>query len=154
MAGRILLGRLGGLLLLAMVSTSCGTIALQMYEGPPKPEAEVSIVRLWGPAVLVQKIDGKDALVRGTESHAYLLPGEHTFQIKRMKILGMNLLCGMLCDAIFNAPTTLTARTEPGRVYTFKFMNDEVGSVVIEHRGPDYDRVCLDPRRYRDGKNC
>jgi hypothetical protein len=62
--------------------------------------------------VIVQKVDGKDAGVRGTESHAYVLPGELTF------------------------------------------LNEDQGNVVLEDRGTSYDPVCLDPRNYRDGKNC
>ena len=142
-------------LLLAMIAlTSCATVSLQLYDGPPRPESEVSVVRLWGPAVIVQKVDGKDAGVRGTESHAYLLPGDHRFQIKIMRIRGYHFLCGALCDSIFNTPKIIVARTEAGRTYTVKFLNDEAGNVILEDRGTSYDPLCLDPRRYREGKNC
>jgi hypothetical protein len=146
--------RSAGLLLLAIVTSSCAVVSLKMYEGPPKPDAEVSIVRLWGPAVIVQKIDGKDAGVRGTESHAYVLPGDHEFEVKLIRIRGYHLLCGALCDAIFNKPKIVKGATQPGHTYTLKLLNDEQGNVVLDDRGTSYDPVCLEPRNYRDGKNC
>ena len=142
------------LLLAVLLLTSCATISLQLYDGPPKSDSEVSIVRLWGPSVIVTTIDGKDAGVRGTESHAYLLPGEHTFEVKLIRILGYHLLCGALCDWIFNKPRIVKANTEAGHTYTVKFLNDEAGNVAIEDRGVSYDRLCLDPRQFREGKNC
>ena len=141
-------------LLVAAALGGCATVALQLYDGPPRPAADVSTVRLWGPGVIVQKVDGKDAGVKGTESHAYLLPGEHTFEVKLVRIRGYHLLCGILCDAIFNKPKVVTGRTEAGHSYTFRFVNDEAGSVAFEDKGANYDPVCLDPRNYRDGKNC
>ena len=142
-------------LLLSLVTlTSCATVSLQLYEGPQRPDSDVSIVRLWGPGGIVQKIDGKDAGVRGTESHAYLLPGDHTFELKLMRIQAYHVLCGALCDAIFNKPRTVTARTEAGHAYTFNTLNDEAVTLVIEDKGTSYDPLCLDPRRYREGKDC
>jgi enoyl-CoA hydratase/carnithine racemase len=82
-------------LLLSLVTlTSCATVSLQLYDGPQRPNSDVSIVRLWGPGGIVQKIDGKDAGVRGTESHAYLLRGDHTFELKLMRIQADHVLCG------------------------------------------------------------
>ena len=142
------------LLLPSLMLASCATVSLQMYGGPPKPESEISIVRLWGQAGIVQKIDGKEAGVKGTESHAYLLPGDHTFEIKLIRIQGYHILCGALCDSIFNTPRVVKARTEGGHSYTFKALNDEAVTIVIEDKGTAWDPLCLDPRRYRDGKDC
>lgn len=70
------------------------------------------------------------------------------------RIRGYHLLCGALCDAIFNKPKIVKGPTQAGHTYTLTFLNDEQGNVVLEDRGTSYDPVCLDPRNYRDGKNC
>lgn len=107
-----------------------------MYDGPPKPDSEKSIVRLLGQAGIVQKIDGKEAGVKGIESHAYLLPGDHTFEIKMMRIQDYHILCGALCDSIFNRPRVVRARTEGGHSYAFKALNLVVphGKIIDETR--------------------
>jgi len=143
-----------GLLLAMSLLTSCAVEALKMYDGPPKLDTDVSILRLWGPGVMVLKVDGKDAMVKGTEGHAYLLPGDHTLEVKLVKLAGYNLLCGALCDSIFNRPKTVETSTQAGRSYTVRYVDDAAGTIAIDDKGTNYDPLCLDPRRYREGKNC
>jgi len=126
----------------------CATISEHMYEGSPKPESEVSTIRTWGNAVLLEKVDGKPLQSPTRESHLYILPGDHDFQLHVMKIQAYHLLCGALCDAIFNKPHFVRATTLPGHTYTFRFLNDEQGNVAIEDRGEHYDPYCLEPRSY------
>jgi len=51
-------------------------------------------------------------------------------------------------------PRVVAARTEAGHAYTFKTLDDEAVTVVMEDKGVSYDPLCLDPRRYREGNNC
>jgi hypothetical protein len=99
-------------------------------------------------------IDGKDAGSNGRTSHAYVLPAEHELQIHLIQVHGYNLLCGALCDAIFNKPQFIKATTLPGHTYPVRYVNDEKGSVVLDDRGGHYDAFCLKARTYKDGQNC
>ncbi len=145
------------------ILSGCAELSLQQYDGPAKPDSEVSIIRLWtpttttifdSPGLIVEKIDGKDAGSNGRTSHAYVLPGEHELQIHLIKIHGYNLLCGALCDAIFNKPQFIKTATQAGHTYTVRYVNDEKGSVVLDDRGERYDPVCLRARTFKDGQNC
>ena len=146
------------LVLVALLFSGCAEITYQNYPGA-KSEAEVSIVRLWtptttnvftSPGLLVLKIDGIDAGSNGRTSHAYLTPGEHEFEVKYIQVKAYNLLCGMLCDAIFNKPKIFKATTRAGGVYTLRYVNDKDGTIVLDDRGASYDRRCLRAREFRD----
>src|SRR5438046_5034024 len=78
------------MLVMAMLVAGCAEITFQQYPGPVRPDADVSIVRLWTartknifvtPGLIVEKIDGVEAGSVGRTSHAYVLPGEHEFQV-------------------------------------------------------------------------
>lgn len=151
------------LLALIPILSGCAEESLQQYAGAARPESEVSIIRLWtptttnvftSPGLIVEKIDGKDAGSNGRTSHAYVLPGEHELQIHYIQIHGYNLLCGALCDAIFNKPHFIKATTQPGHTYTVRYVDDEKGSVILDDRGEHYDPVCLRARTYKGGQNC
>ena len=142
---------------LIFVLSGCAVTQHQAYDGPAKPESEVAIVRLWTPAetsplsspgLLMKKIDGKEAGDVGRSSHAYLLPGEHEFQVKFTQIKAYNLLCGALCDSIFNKPFIFQASVESGKIYTMKFINDQNRAVVLQEQTNSFDRKCLDPLEY------
>src|SRR5207249_8657270 len=73
------------MLVMAMLVAGCAEITFQQYPGPARPDADVSIVRLWTartknifvtPGLIVEKIDGVEAGSVGRTSHAYVLPGE------------------------------------------------------------------------------
>src|SRR5438128_5513403 len=72
-------------LVMAALLAGCAEITFQQYHGPARPDADVSIVRLWTartknifvtPGLIVEKIDGVEAGSVGRTSHAYVLPGE------------------------------------------------------------------------------
>lgn len=96
----------------------------------------------------MQKIDGKEAGDVGRSSHSYLLPGEHEFQVGFIQVKAYNLLCGALCDSIFNKPAIFQANVEAGKIYTMKFINDEKGTVVLQEQSEHFDKTCLNPREY------
>lgn len=143
--------------ILTFVLSGCAVTQHQGYEGPAKPESELAIVRLWtptetsvfsSPGLLMQKIDGKEAGDVGRSSHSYLLPGEHEFQVGFIQIKAYNLLCGALCDSIFNKPAIFRANVKAGKIYTMKFINDQKGTVVLQEQAEGFDRRCLNPREY------
>ena len=151
------------LMLMAMALAGCAEISFQHYSGSAKPDAEVSIVRLWtprtknifvSPGLIVEKLDGVEAGSVGRTSHAYVLPGEHELQVRFIQIKGYHLVCGALCDAIFNKPKIVKATTLPGHVYTLRYIDDREGSVVLDDRGTDYDRRCLKAREFSDVAGC
>jgi len=151
------------MLVMAMLVAGCAEITFQQYPGPARPDADVSIVRLWTartknifvtPGLIVEKIDGVEAGSVGRTSHAYVLPGEHEFQVRFIQVKGYHLLCGALCDAIFNKPKLVKAATLPGHVYTLRYIDDRDGTVVLDDRGPDYDRRCLKVREFSEGTGC
>ena len=136
------------LIALALVLGGCATHSLKMYEGPEKPVAEVAIVRVWSPGVIVRSIDGKPAMSTGRESHAYLNPGDHEFKVSYV-----------VADASSD-PVTLRALTRAGRTYVFGFRvvgKDQV-SFFIEDKGRNYDPDCLIPKPGAkggtEGKDC
>src|SRR5213593_3525981 len=95
-----------------VILAGCAEISFQQYAGTPKPDAEVSIVRLWtpttrsifvSPGLIAEKIDGVEAGSVGRTSHAYLLPGEHEFQVR-----------------FINKPKIVKATTLPGHAYTLR----------------------------------
>jgi hypothetical protein len=147
--------------LLVVLLGGCAEISYQGYAGSPKSDSELAIVRLWtptttnvftSPGLLMKEIDGRPAGDVGRTSHAYLLPGEHEFQVGFIQVKAYNLLCGALCDAMFNKPRTFKATVEAGRTYLLKYVNDEQGTVVLEDKGPNYDPRCLKAREFRDAK--
>jgi hypothetical protein len=153
------------LALLAIVVLLCGCseMSVRGYEGPPKPDTEVAIIRLWtprttnifqSPGLIVELIDDKEAGANGRTSHAYILPGEHKLQIRLIQVKAYNLLCGALCEAIFNKPQIITATTRAGHTYTVRYINDQNGTVVLDDRGDRYDPVCLAARTYKNGTDC
>jgi hypothetical protein len=151
------------LLWILPIVAGCAEESVQGYAGPAKPESDVSIIRLWtptttniftSPGLLVLTIDGKDAGSNGRTSHAYVLPGEHELQIHYIQVHDYNLLCGALCDAIFNKPRSIKASTQAGHTYTVRYVGDEKGSVVLDDRGEHYDPVCLRARTFKNGQNC
>ncbi|WP_220811787.1 hypothetical protein [Pseudomonas paralcaligenes] len=151
------------LLLAGLILSGCAEVTYQQYSGAPRSNAEISTVRLWtptttsvfkSPGLLVEKINGIEPGPFGRVSHAYLEPGEHEFQVKYMQIKSYNLLCGALCDAIFNKPATFKASTLPGHTYTLKYINDNQGTVTLEDKGTEYDPRCLEVREFANGKNC
>jgi hypothetical protein len=153
----------GLLLLAALLVEGCSEVSLKEYDGPAKVDTEISIVRLWTPTetnvfelpgLMVEKIDEKPVEDYGRASHAYLLPGRHDFQIHLLQVKGYNLLCGALCDAIFNKPQFVHATTRAGHAYTFRYVNNEKGTVVLDDRGTHYDPRCLKARQFKDGTNC
>ncbi|MBI2276486.1 MAG: hypothetical protein HYU74_03970 [Dechloromonas sp.] len=144
---------------IALITTlsGCAVTPYQGYAGSAKSDKEVAIVRLWtptqtnvfsSPGLLMQKIDGNAAGDVGRASHAYLLPGEHEFQIKLIQVKAYNLLCGALCDAIFNKPVEFKSIVEAGKIYVPKYVNDTKESVILEEQPESFDRVCLNPREY------
>jgi len=146
-----------------VILAGCAEISFQQYAGEPKPDAEVSIVRLWtpstknifvAPGLIVEQIDGVEAGSVGRTSHAYLLPGEHEFQVRFIQIKSYHLVCGALCNAIFNKPKIVKATTLPGHVYTLRYIDDAEGSVVLDDRGTDYDRRCLKAREFSGVPGC
>ncbi len=149
------MNKLFSLLTLSLVA--CAEVPYQGYSGAPKPETEVAVVRLWtptttdvftSPGLIMRQIDGSAAGDVGRASHAYLLPGEHEFEVSFIQIKAYNLLCGALCDAIFNKPRTFLASVEAGRIYLLKYVNDDKGTVVLEDKGSNYDKSCLKAREY------
>jgi hypothetical protein len=141
------------LLLLA----GCAEVPYQGYAGAPKPETDVATVRLWtptttnvfsSPGLIMRQIDGLPAGDVGRASHAYLLPGEHEFEVGFIQVKAYNLLCGALCDSIFNKPRTFRAKVEAGKTYLLKYVNDDQGTVVLEDKGANYDKTCLKAREY------
>jgi hypothetical protein len=146
------------IVLAALLLAGCAVSDYQGYSGAPKPDSEVAIVRLWtptttdiftSPGLLAREIDGKPAGDVGRASHAYLLPGEHEFQVGFIQVKAHNLLCGALCDSIFNKPATFKATVQAGRTYFLKYVNDEKGTVILEDKGTGYDKRCLNPREYK-----
>jgi len=146
--------------LLALLA-GCAEISYQGYSGTPRPDSELAIVRLWtptttnvfsSPGLLMKEIDGHAAGEVGRTSHAYLLPGDHEFQVGFIQVRAYNLLCGALCDAIFNKPRTFKATVEAGHTYLLKYVDDEKGTVVLEDKGTKYDPRCLKAREFREAK--
>lgn len=140
-----------------LLLVACAEVPYQGYSGAPRPEAEVATVRLWtptttnvfsSPGLLMQKIDGLPAGDVGRASHAYLLPGEHEFEVGFIQVRAYNLLCGALCDSIFNKPRTFRAKVEAGRTYLLRYVNDEKATVVLDDKGSSYDKSCLKAREY------
>lgn len=145
------------LALLSLFLAACAEVPYQAYSGAAKSETDVATVRLWTPTetsafttpgLIVLQIDGAPAGDVGRASHAYLLAGEHEFQVKFIQLKVYHLLCGRLCDAIFNEPRTFRAPVEAGRVYVLKYVNDEKGTVILEDKGANYDKSCLKAREY------
>ncbi|NWD66980.1 hypothetical protein HX870_05120 [Pseudomonas gingeri] len=97
----------------------------------------------------MQKIDGRAAGDVGRSSHAYLLPGKHQFQVEFIQVKAYNLLCGAVCNAIFNKPAEFESTVVAGKVYVPKYMNDGKGIVTLEEQPADFKQVCLNPREYR-----
>jgi len=137
--------------------TGCAVTQYQGYAGSAKPDKEVAIVRLWSPTqtnvfsspgLLMQEIDGKSAGDVGRSSHAYLLPGEHEFKVSFIQVKAYNLLCGALCDTIFNKPAEFKSAIMAGKIYVPKYINGENGTVILEEQADDFDRTCLNPREY------
>src|SRR5215467_5025639 len=100
------------------VLAGCAEVTYQGYAGQPKAAPSVAVVPLWpptqskifsSPGLIVLSIDGVEAGSVGRTSHAYLLPGEHELEIKFIQVKAYNLLCGALCDAIFNKPRIMKA---------------------------------------------
>ncbi len=142
----------------AIILSACAETQYQAYQGNPKPENDVAIVRLWtpttsnvfsSPGLLVKEIDGKPAGDVGRAAYAYLLPGEHEVLVAFIQVKGYNLLCGALCDAIFNKPRAFKASVEPGKIYLLKYINDDKGTVVLEDKGAAYPRNCLLAREWK-----
>ena len=106
------------------------------------------------PGLVVQEIDGQPAGDFGRTSHAYLLPGDHQFQVKFIQVKAYNLLCGAICDSIFNKPRRFNATVEANRIYLLTYVNDENGTVVLEEKGANYDRRCLLAREFQKASNC
>jgi hypothetical protein len=145
-------------LILVVLVAACAEVPYQGYSGAPKPDSEVAVVRLWtptttnvfsSPGLLMSKIDGQPAGDVGRASHAYLLPGEHEFQVGFIQVKAYNLLCGQLCDSIFNKPATFKANVEAGKTYLLKYVNDTKGTVVLEDKGSNYDPHCLKAREFK-----
>src|SRR5262249_42698032 len=143
--------------LFTLLLVACAEVPYQGYSGALRPETEVAIVRLWtptttslftSPGLIMRQIDGLPAGDVGRASHAYLLPGEHEFEVGFIQIKAHNLLCGALCDSIFNKPRTFRASVQAGRVYLLKYVNDDKGTVVLEEKGLNYDKSCLKAREY------
>lgn len=137
--------------------TGCAVTPYQGYAGSAKPDKEVAIVRLWtptqtnvftSPGLLMQKIDGNAAGDVGRASHAYLLPGEHEFQVGFIQVKAYHLLCGAICDTIFNKPAEFKSLVMAGKIYVPKYVNDAKGSVILEEQSDNFDRTCLNPREY------
>lgn len=140
-------------LLLLVLLGGCAEVSYQAYSGNPRPYSELAIVRKWtptttnvftSPGLPMKSIDGRPAGDVGRTSHAHLLPGEHE----------LNLLCGALCDAMFDKPRTFKTSVEAGRTYLLKYVDDEKGTVVLEDKGTNYDPRCLKAREFRDVKTC
>ncbi len=119
-----------------------------MYEGPDKPLARVATVRVWSPGLIVRGIDGKPAMSSGRETHAYLDPGEHEFEVSHV-----------VADASSD-PVTLRVLTRAGRTYVFGYQlldRDRV-SFFFEDKGQNYDPDCLIPKPGAkggaEGKDC
>jgi hypothetical protein len=138
--------------------TGCAVTQYQGYAGSAKPDIEVAIVRLWtptqtnlftSPGLLMQRIDGNEAGDVGRASHAYLLPGEHEFQVGFIQVKAYNLLCGAICDAIFNKPAEFKSVVAAGKIYVLKYVNDARGTVILEEQSDNFDRTCLNPREYK-----
>src|SRR5438046_5762830 len=132
------------MLVMAALLAGCAEITFQQYPGPARPDADVSIVRLWTARtknifVTPGLIDGVEAGSVGRTSHAYVLPGEHEFQVRFIQVKRYRLLCGALCDAIFNKPKLVKAATLPGHVYTLRYIDDRDGTVVLHDPAPAYD---------------
>jgi hypothetical protein len=85
-----------------------------MYEGTKQSDSEVSISCTWATAVILEKVDGKELQANIRESHVYVLPSDHEFQIHVIRLRAYHFLCGALCDAIFNKPRFVRASTLPG----------------------------------------
>lgn len=155
---------MGVLIVLLLVALGgCAEVSYQAYSGSPKPEAELAIVRMWtptttnvftSPGLLMQEIDGRPAGDVGRTSHAYLLPGEHEFEVAFIQVRAYNLLCGAVCNAIFNKPRKFKATVEAGHTYLLKYVNDEQGTLVLDDKGTEYDPRCLRAREFRDVKTC
>lgn len=142
---------------LLAILTGCAVTQYQGYAGPARPDKEVAIVRLWtptetnvfsSPGLLMLEVDGNPAGDVGRSSHAYLLPGEHKFKVGFIQVRTHNLLCGALCDAIFNKPAEFKATVFSGKTYVPKYINDEKGTVVLEEQSANFDSTCLNPRQY------
>jgi hypothetical protein len=149
--------------LLLVLLGGCAEVSYQGYSGSPRPDAELAIVRMWtptttnvftSPGLLMKSIDGRPAGDVGRTSHAYLLPGEHEFEVGFIQVRAHNLLCGAICDAMFNKPRTFKATVEAGRTYVLKYVNDEQATVVLDDKGTDYDPRCLKAREFREAKSC
>src|SRR5207247_10805517 len=104
-------------LVMAMLVAGCAEITFQQYPGPARPDADVSIVRLWTartknifvtPGLIVEEIDGVEAGSVGRTSHAYVLQGEHEVQVRFIAAKGYHLLCGGVGDALFTNPQFAT----------------------------------------------
>jgi hypothetical protein len=141
----------------------CAEVTYQGYAGEPKQSTDIAVVRLWtatqsnifsSPGLIVLSIDGVEAGSVGRTSHAYLLPGEHELEIKFIQVKAYNLLCGAICDAIFNKPRIMKVTVAAGHTHTMRYVNDEQGTVALDDRGASYDGRCLLAREYKSGNNC
>jgi hypothetical protein len=116
------------LLLVTVLFAGCAEVPYQGYVGGAKPETEVATVRLWtptttnvftSPGLIMQKIDGIQAGDVGRASHAYLLPGEHEFEVGFIQVKTSNLLCGALCNSIFtNQPLSRPWSNREGSTFS------------------------------------
>jgi len=70
-----------------------------------------------------------------------------------IQIKAYNLLCGAVCDAIFNKPRTFRTTVEAGKIYVLRYVNDPNGTAVLDDKGMNYDRRCLKAREFKDA-NC
>ena len=101
----------------------------------------------------MEKIDGKDAGSNGRTSHAYVLPGEHEWQVHYIQYMATTCAAARY---VMPSSTSLISLKRPRSLVTpmVRYVNDEKGSVVLDDRGEHYDTVCLKARTHIDGQNC
>lgn len=137
-------------IILATGLLGCGAHFKHIYEGNPKPEAELAVVRTWNQGILIRSLD--DYRVSGTDHYLYLVPGEHEFNFNLGGLKAHNLICGLLCDEMFDKNIS-KYQLVAGHTYIPVF-DAENEKIEMKDMGTDYNLACHNPYRDASLVNC
>lgn len=130
------------------VLSACATQSVKMYEGPEAPLDKVATFRVYGPSVIVRKVDGESVenfSNEGKVSKAYILPGKHTFNLYTFS----NVYWTLNSSGYNYAYHDMDIETIAGHTYIFsvEYMNESV-TFKYEDKGLGYNPLCLEPNNW------